>query len=250
MKKTGLILIGLMILISLTACGTNGFNQPPITAETDGIWNHFFVYPMSWILIYFAELLNGSFGFSIVFVTILIRFLLLPLMLKQQRSSMAMQAMRPKMEALQEKYKDVTDPEKQKEMQQEFLEFYKENGGRFAAGCLPSLIQMPILMAFYFAIMRTEEIAASPFLWLYLGQPDPFYILPIIAGVTTLLQMRLTASRQPNDPMKTAMYIMPVFIVIVGISLPSALSLYWSVANIFVMIQTYFMVAKLKEQQA
>lgn len=247
MKKISLFLMLLSVVIFLSACG--GVNQVPITPETEGFWNHFFVYPMSWLIIFVAELFNGSYGLSIVVVTIGIRLLLLPLMIKQQKSSRAMQALRPEMEALQKKYKDESkkDPKKQQSMQKELMSLYQTNGVNPMAGCLPLFVQLPVLMAFYFAIMRTEQIALHTFLWFDLGQPDPLYLLPIIAGITTFLQVKLTSS-QLNDQMKIVMYIMPVMIIVAGVTLPSALSLYWVVGNVFMIIQTYFTVTRVEQQ--
>jgi YidC/Oxa1 family membrane protein insertase len=231
----------------LTACGSA--SQVPITADTQGIWNHFFVYPMSWLLIYVAELFNGSYGLSIVLVTIVIRLCLLPLVLKQQKSTRAMQALRPEMEQLQNKYKEASkkDPKKQQEMQKELFALYQSNGVNPMAGCLPMFVQIPVLMAFYFAIMRTEQIALHNFLWFDLGNPDPLYLLPLVAGLTTFIQVKMT-SAQLNDQMKIIIYIMPVMIIVAGITLPAALSLYWVVGNVFMIIQTYFVVTKFEQQ--
>lgn len=240
-----MMMIGLVALLS----GCGAANQAPITMETEGFWNHFFVFPMSWLLIQTAELFDGSYGFSIIVVTIAIRFLLLPLVLKQQKSARAMQALRPEMEALQKKFKvGDKDPKKQQEMQKELMSLYQTHGVNPLAGCLPLFIQMPVLMAFYFAIMRTEQIALHTFLWFDLGQPDPFYLLPLIAGFTTFLQVKMTAAGL-QDQMKVMMYIMPVMIIVAGITLPSALSLYWVVGNIFMIIQTYFTVTRFEQKQ-
>ncbi len=104
------------------------------------------------------------------------------------------------------------------------------------------------MMAFYFAIMRTEEIAQHSFLWFNLGQPDPFHIIPLIAGLTTFLQIKMT-SFQMNGQMKIIMYFMPVMIIVAGNTLPSALAFYWVVGNIFMIIQTYFTIVRPMQQQ-
>ncbi|WP_017728691.1 membrane protein insertase YidC [Halalkalibacterium ligniniphilum] len=252
MKKRWMLLMIVVLIIVLTGCGTN----QPITAETEGFWNHFFVYPMSWLIIFVANLFNGSYGLSIILVTILIRTALLPLTLKQQKSTRAMQALRPEMEELQKKFKATSkekDIKAQQEMQKELMALYQKHGVNPLAGCLPIFVQIPILMAFYFAIMRTEEIAQHTFLWFDLGQPD--YILPFIAGLTTYFQVKMSMSQTPSlgdgkmaevmaTQMKLMMYMMPVMIIIAGITLPSALSLYWVIGNIYMIIQTYFIVVK------
>jgi YidC/Oxa1 family membrane protein insertase len=248
-KKIAILLLFLGILVTMTACGS--VEHVPITAETEGVWNHFFVYPMSWLLIYVAELFNGSYGLAIVLVTIVVRLALLPLVLKQQKSTRALQTLRPEMEKLQNKYKEATkkDPKKQQEMQKELFSLYQQHGVNPMAGCLPLFVQLPVMMAFYFAIMRTEQIALHTFLWFDLGNPDPLYLLPLIAGATTFMQVRMTAA-QLNDQMKIMMYIMPVMIIVAGMTLPSALSLYWVVGNIFMIVQTYFTVTRFEQQTA
>ncbi|GAE25876.1 inner membrane protein translocase [Halalkalibacter wakoensis JCM 9140] len=247
MKRIVFLLVFIGIIVTLTGCGS--VEQAPITAETEGVWNHFFVYPMSWVLIYVAEAFNGSYGLAIVLVTIGVRLLLLPLVMKQQKSTRALQTLRPEMEKLQMKYKEATkkDPSKQQEMQKELFALYRDQGVNPMAGCFPMLIQLPVMMAFYFAIMRTEEIAFHTFLWFDLGNPD--FILPFIAGLTTFLQVKMT-SQQLEGQMKMIMYIMPVMIIVAGMSLPSALSLYWVVGNIFMIVQTYFTVTRFDQQAA
>ncbi|GAF65730.1 stage III sporulation protein J [Bacillus sp. TS-2] len=242
-KKIKLILLGVSLLLLLTACATD----QPINAETTGIWNHFFVYPMSWLIIRTATIFQGNYGVAILLVTLVIRFLLLPLVLKQQKSTKAMQLLKPELDEIQKKLQSgKADPKKQQELQAEMMTLYQKHGVNPIAGCLPMLVQMPILMAFYFAIMRTEEIGATSFLWFNLGQPD--MILPFVAGLTTLIQLNMSGAQMPKQ-MKLVMYIMPVMIIFAGLSLPSALSLYWVVGNIFTILQTYFVIVLPNKQQ-
>lgn len=111
---------------------------------------------------------------------------------------------------------------------------------------------MPILIGFYHAIVRTEEIKAHNFLWFDLGNPDPFYILPLVAGVTTFIQQKLmmAGTANQNPQMAMMLYIMPVMIIIFAINFPAALSLYWVVGNLFMIVQTYFIKGpEIKEAQ-
>ncbi|WP_096202346.1 membrane protein insertase YidC [Bacillus sp. FJAT-45350] len=213
-------------------------NAQPITAESEGIWNHFFVYPLSWLIIFMAEQMNGSYGLAIIIVTILIRLILLPLMLQQNKNTKAMRTLQPEMEAIKKRYA-TKDQKSQQKLQQEMLELYKTNGVNPVGGCLPIFIQLPIMMAFYYAIMRTEEIALHTFLWFDLGNPDPLFILPVVAASTTYLQTKMTMSTLP-DNMKITMYIMPIMILVAAVAMPSALSLYWVIGNLFMVIQSYF----------
>ncbi|MBM7840592.1 YidC/Oxa1 family membrane protein insertase [Alkalihalobacillus xiaoxiensis] len=240
----------LMMALVLAACGVN----EPITAESEGFWNSFFVYPMSFLIQWFSDLTGGHFGWGIVIVTILIRLLILPLALKSQKSSRAMQALRPQMQEIQERMKAAAgNPEKQREVQAEMIGLYQKNGVNPAAGCLPAIVQIPIVMALYFAIMRTEAIGMGPesdFLWFNLGEVD--YVLPFIAGLTTFIQFKMSMSQMPANPlgegmpnpMSIMLWILPVMIIIAGLTLPSALALYWVIGNIFMIIQTYFIIVR------
>ncbi|MDR4890496.1 YidC family membrane integrase SpoIIIJ [Fredinandcohnia sp. QZ13] len=226
-------LIGLILLLS----GCSQINDP-ITAESTGFWNKYFVYPLSWLITYFAELFGNNYGLAIIIVTLLIRFALLPLMIKQTKSSKAMQAIQPELKALREKYSSK-DQATQQKLQQETMQLFQKHGVNPLAGCFPLLIQMPILIGFYHAIMRTREIAEHNFLWFDLGESDPYYILPLVAGITTFIQQKITMMGMENNPqMAMMLWLMPIMIVVFAISFPAALSLYWVVGNIFMIVQT------------
>ncbi len=211
----------------------------PITAKSEGFWNEFIVYPLSQLIIKTADILGGSFGLSLIVVTIIIRLVILPLMIKQTRSSKAMQAIQPELQRLKEKYSSK-DQKTQEKLQQETMALFQKHGINPLAGCFPLLIQMPILIGFYHAISRTEIIKTQDFLWFDLGSPDPIYLLPLIAGITTYIQQKITMAGTANDnpQMKMMLYVMPIMIIVFAISFPAALSLYWVVGNIFMIIQT------------
>lgn len=237
MQKRFLVVLLLLatVLIS-TGCSTDSL-QAPIDPN-GGIWDRYFVYPLSVALDYFAELLGGNYGLSIIIVTILVRILVMPLMVTQIKSSKAMQELQPEIKKINEKYKD--DPKKK---QEETMKLFQEHNVNPLAGCLPILIQMPILIAFYHAIMRNEYIAEAAFLGIQLGDPDPYYILPALAALTTYLQTKmmgtgLNTTKQAAQQQKIMQILMPGMIFIIGISLPAALSLYWVISNTFTIIQT------------
>lgn len=225
--------LGLMVLF-LSACG----KPNDLTGERTGVWTKYFVGPLSDTLDWFANLLWGEYGLSILIVTIFIRLIILPLTLRQYKSSKAMQALQPEMEKLKKKYKD--DPKKQ---QEETMLLFQKNGVNPLAGCFPILIQMPILIALYNAIMYNPFIKDHTFLWLQLSQKDPYYILPIIASITTFVQQKVMMSLQPNQAnpsMAMLLYIFPVMIFVMSMSFASALPLYWIYSNVFTIVQTYF----------
>jgi len=161
-------------------------------------------------------------------------------MLTQIRSSKAMQQLQPEIKQLREKYKDNNQ-----KIQEETMKLFQKNNVNPLSGCLPLLIQMPILIAFYHAIMRNTPISESTFLWLQLGQPDPFYILPVLAALTTYLQMKFmgtgaAVNPQASQQQKIMTIVMPAMILFFAWNFASALALYWVIGNIFTIVQTKF----------
>lgn len=254
LAKKLLLLAVLFSLLALAGCSS--YDQlEPIDPE-NGIWDKYFVYPLSWTLDYFARLFNTTdnpendrYGWSIVVVTIILRIIILPLMIKQIKTSRAMQELQPEIIKLREKYQ-----KNQERLQQEMMKLFQKHNINPMAGCLPVLVQMPILIAFYHAIMRNEHIATHSFLWLTdLGSPDPWYILPVLAGLTTYLQQKVMgAQTQGNPQMQVLMVVLPVMIGLFAIYFPSALSLYWVVGNLFSIAQSYLMrdMYKLRQEVA
>lgn len=238
-KRRIWLTVGLMALLALIS-GCTQINEP-ITPESKGFWNEYIVYPLSWLIKYVANALGGNFGLSIIIVTIFIRLLILPLMIQQTKNAKAMQALQPEIQKLREKYSSK-DMQTQQKLQQEMMLLFQKHGVNPMAGCFPILIQMPILIGFYHAIMRTREIAEHNFLWFDLGEKDPYFILPIVAGITTFIQQKIVmaGAGQQNPQMAMMLWMMPIMIVIFAINFPAALSLYWVVGNIFSIVQTYF----------
>src|SRR5690625_1827552 len=230
------MLVGVVVLLA----GCMDIREP-INAESTGVWNQYFVYPMSLVIIYFADLFNDNFGLSIIIVTVIVRLLLLPLNVKQLKSSKAMQDIQPQIKELQQKYSSK-DANTQQKLQQETMALFQKHGVNPLAGCLPIFIQMPILIAMYHAIMRTEAIKEGSFLWFELGAADPLHILPIIAGGATFFQQKLmmadnTAVSQ-NPQMKMMLYVMPIMITVFAFMFLAALALYWVVGNLIMVAQT------------
>ncbi len=234
-KRTGLLFA--LAAIALLLSGCMQFDQP-ISDQSEGFWNEFVVWPLVSIITFFKNFL-GTYGLGIIAVTILIRLALLPLMIKQTKSSKRMQEIQPELAKLKEKYKSK-DAVTQQKYQQEMMAMFQEKGVNPMAGCLPVLIQMPILIGFYHAISRmnaTPEIDLGTFLIFPLAEPS--IILAITAGVMQLIVLR-TGPAMDNPQMKAMMYFMPVMIIGFGIILPSALTLYWVIGNIISIIQNMF----------
>ena len=247
MRKKLPLIITLIILIGLLS-GCTQYNKP-IDASSPGIWNEWFVWPLSQFITYIANIFGGSYGISIIICTIIVRLILLPLMIKQTKSSANMQLVQPKIKELREKYSSK-DQETQKKLQQETMKLFQEHNVNPLAGCLPLIVQMPILIAFYHAIYRTQEIKEHTFLWFQLGLHDPYYILPVVAAITTFISQKIMMGSMGNSNPQMAMmtYIMPIMILVLAINFPAALALYWVVGNIFMIFQTYFVIAPMRRK--
>lgn len=232
-----LLIVLMLVLVTLVLSGCTQYNQP-IYEDNTGFWNEFIVWPLVSFITLFKDLL-GTYGLGIVMVTIVIRLAILPLMIKQTKSAKKMQEIQPDLKKLKEKYSSK-DAQTQQKYQQEMMAMFKERGVNPAAGCLPVVIQMPILIGFYHAISRmnvTPEINLGSFLWFALAEPS--IILAILAGLMQYVVLR-TGPAMDNPQMKVMMYMMPFMIVGFGIFLPSALTLYWVIGNIISFIQNMF----------
>ena len=180
----------------------------------------------------------GSYGLAIILLTVIIKMILYPLTVKQVKSMKAMQELSPKMKKIQEKYKD--NPQV---MQQKVGALYKEAGVNPLAGCLPLIIQMPILMGMYYALYNFTYPSpeAAQFLWLpSMSESDPLYILPVLSAFTTFLQQKMTTTEM-NQQMKVMMVVMPLFIGWISLTFPSGLVLYWVTMNVVQIAQQWWM---------
>lgn len=230
--------IAMMAIASLTLF-LAGCSTAPITKNSTGIWDHWIVYNFSRAIIWLSKLFGNNYGWGIIIFTIIIRIIILPLMIYQTKSSMKTAEIQPKVQALQKKYSSK-DVETQQKLREEQQKLYSEAGVNPVAGCLPLIVQLPVLYALYAAVNRTEVLKAGTFLWLQLGDKDPYFILPILAAVFTYVSSWLSMKSQPmQNGMTTMMTIgMPVIIFFTALSVPAAVSLYWVVTNIFQAGQT------------
>ena len=187
----------------------------------------------------------SNYGWAIVLMTVLIKLALLPLTHHSMKSMKKMQLLNPKMQAIRTRYatklKDKQgrpNLEMQRKMNDEMMALYKEHGVNPAGGCLPMLLQMPILYAFYRLLSTAFELRGAPWiLWITdLAAADPHYVLPIVMGATQFLQVKL--SPQTGDPMQRRMFmLMPIFMTILFVGFPSGLVLYWLTNNVLTILQ-------------
>ena len=186
-----------------------------------------------------------NYGFVIIIFSILIKLILHPLTKKSYQSMSEMQFLQPKMTELREKYKE--DPQR---LNKEMMKLYKERGVNPLGGCLPMLLQMPVLFALFIVFRSTIQLRSQPFIWwindlsapdtIHLGFQLPFlgdsiHILPFLMGITMIWQSKMSMT----DPkQKFMIYFMPVFLIFIFYSFPSGLNLYYAVFNILSMVQT------------
>ncbi len=225
-------------------------------------WDALFVDPMINVLLLFNNVLVGQFGVAIILFTLFIRVVTLPLTIRQFQSTKALAAIQPRLQEIQKKYKDP------RRRQEETLKLYREAGVN-PLGCLwPMLVQLPVWIALYRALMimvgGTPEGMMSlshriypwsylyqavplqqEFLWLHLGRPDTTLILPILVGITTYIQQRVStaptaASREQQQINQTLNWMMPLMFVWITLAVPSGLGLYWVVSNIASVFISYF----------
>lgn len=178
---------------------------------------------------------NISFGVAIILFTLLARICLLPLSLKQTKATVKMSAIQPEIKKLQEKYKK--DPQRQ---QAEMMKLYKENNASPFSGCLPMLIQFPIIIALFY-VFKSIDYQGASFLWLPdLAQKDPTMILPIVSGLTTYFSSKAMQPATGDAAKQTGMMNigMSIFFGFMSLQFPGALVLYWTVGNLIQMAQS------------
>lgn len=207
----------------------------------------FLIIPLSSFLDVLANFV-GSYGLAIIVFTILFRLILLPMTFKQQRSmvenQIKMGAVQPITAEIQAELKATEDPAEQQALNMELMEIYRENNislGSQLSGCFPLLLQMPIFVAMFQVLRRSDEIANATFLGINLGETS--MILAVATGLIYFLQSKLMVNAMPEEQQKTAgstMYITPIMMAFIGFSSPAGISLYWMMSGVFSLGQQFF----------
>ena len=189
----------------------------------------------------------GNYGIAIIIVTVLMRIIIFPLTLKQEKSMKKMRELQPELEKIKEKYKD--NPQ---EYQQKTAELYRESGVNPLGGCLPLLIQMPVFVALYWAFSGNAIPADAKFLWFTLKQPDrlfmignfAFNLLPILNVGVTYIQQKImtsaTSGQESSQQMQTMLYMMPLMMLFIFYKMPAGVTLYYLVSGALSLVQQYF----------
>jgi YidC/Oxa1 family membrane protein insertase len=217
---------------------------PDLRDAVDFGFFHLIARPLFLWLKWTHEHIARNWGVSIIILTVIINLALLPLRITSMRSALKMQKLQPQMKAIQERYKKypMRDPKRQ-EMNTEIGELYKREGVNPAGGCLPLVIQMPFLFAFYSMLQNAIELRQAQFLWLHdLSSPDKLFVMPVLIVISTYLVQKMT----PNsgmDPKQQQMMtlMMPLMIGWFSFNLPSGLSVYWIIGNVIAIAQQYIM---------
>lgn len=242
--KNWLLGAGLVtLLMTMSGCVSVGKDGQP---DTNGLVYKILVAPLSSFLQYLANDFNWGYGWAVIAVTVIVRIIILPLGINQSHKSMVqaekMQYLKPQIEAAQAKAKAATTQEEQMQAQQEMQRVYSENGVSMfgGIGCLPLLIQMPIFSALYYTARFTPGIKEATFFGLNLGKSE--IILVVISGLLYLAQGYISMIGVPEEQkktMKTMLVVSPLMIVIMSISAPAGVTLYWVVGGLVSCIQTF-----------
>ncbi|RDU53687.1 membrane protein insertase YidC [Helicobacter sp. MIT 00-7814] len=207
----------------------------------------FFARPVFWLLSYLHDFC-GNWGWAIVLLTLVVRILLFPLTFKGMVSMQKLKDIAPKMKEIQTRYKG--DPQK---MQMHMMELYKKHGANPLGGCLPLLLQIPVFFAIYRVLYNAIELKNSEWiLWIDdLSAIDPYFVLPVLMGLSMYVSQRLTPSNF-NDPMQEKIFkMLPWFFMVFFIifPFPAGLVLYWTINNIFSILQQLFINSLLKRKK-
>jgi YidC/Oxa1 family membrane protein insertase len=205
------------------------------------LWQSFvqwFAEVIQWMYLLTEQIGLPNYGLAIIFMTIVIKLVMFPLTQKQMHSMRAMQQLQPKLQYIQEKYKD--NPQV---MQAKMMEMYKQHGVSPFSSCLPLLIQMPIFIAFYQSLLNFQfsVVEHASFLWIpNIGERDPYFLLALLAAVTTFYQSKLSTVNTKDPTQRTMLYIMPLFMAWIAATLPAGLPLYWVTFNILGILQQLY----------
>ena len=225
-------------LQAVTVPGITGA-EPDLRAVVDFGWLGIIARPLFLWLKWMHGYIH-NWGWAILLQTLVINLALLPLRITQMKSMLKMQRVQPQIKSIQEKYKkySLRDPRKA-EMNQEVSALYKKEGVNPAGGCLPLLIQMPFLFAYYRMLNVAMDLRHAPWLWVHdLSAPDPWHILPVAIIVTMLVMQRMTPQAGMDPAQQKMMNIMmPGMLGIMSWNLPSGLGLYWSAGQLIGIVQ-------------
>jgi YidC/Oxa1 family membrane protein insertase len=184
----------------------------------------------------------GNYGWAIIILTVLINAAMFPLRHKSVVSMRKMQEIQPEAKKIQDRYASLkaTDPAKQK-MNQELMALYRERGVNPASGCVPMLLTFPVLFAFYALLTTAIELRGAPFFgWIHdLSLPDPYYVTPVLMGISQIWQTRITPQAGTDPAQQKMMMFMPVLFMFFFLWAPAGVAIYWLISNVWGIGQQY-----------
>ncbi|HGE6025585.1 TPA: membrane protein insertase YidC [Vibrio cholerae] len=206
---------------------------PNLDLVVDYGWLWFIAKPLHWLLSVIQTFV-GNWGVAIICLTFIVRGAMYPLTKAQYTSMAKMRMLQPKLQAMRERIGDD-----RQRMSQEMMELYKKEKVNPLGGCLPILLQMPIFIALYWALMESVELRHSPFFgWIHdLSAQDPYYILPLLMGASMFVIQKMSPTTITDPMQQKIMTFMPVMFTFFFLWFPSGLVLYWLVSNIVTLIQ-------------
>lgn len=216
--------------------------SPGLELTVDYGWLWWIAQPLFWLLTKIHSVL-GNWGFSIIAVTILVKAAFFQLNQKAFTSMANMRKFQPKLAEIKERYAD--DRQKQS---QAMMELYKKEKINPLGGCLPMVVQMPVFISLYWVLMESIELRHAPFiLWIHdLSAMDPYFVLPLVMGLSMFIQQRLNPA--PPDPMQAKiMQWMPIVFTFFFLFFPAGLVLYWVVNNTLSIIQQYIITKRIEK---
>jgi YidC/Oxa1 family membrane protein insertase len=233
------------VLASVRATSPDGnFTGPSLEPIINFGWLKIIAKPFFLALRWIYQHIVSNWGWAILVLTLFINLAMLPTRVQMMKSALKMQRIQPEMDAIKNRYKNykMNDPRKQ-EMNKEIFDLQKREGVNMFGGCLPMLVQMPLLFGFYKMLSNVIELRHANWLWLHdLAAPDPLHILPVFFIVSMFLVQFLTPSPGVDPAQQKMMaFTMPVFFGFMTWNLASGLALYWSFGNIINVIQQYVM---------
>lgn len=202
-------------------------------------------YGLNWFYKY-----TKNYGWAIVLMTVLIKILFTPFVQKSFSSMKKMQLMQPELKLIQDKYaKMKNDDPRKANMNTEIMGLHKRYGINPLGGCLPMLMQMPVLFAFYRLLANTIELRKAPFIWWLqdLSRPDPYWVTPLLMGASMLVQQRMTPATDPMQ--KNMMLIMPVMFTFMSFKFASGLVVYWLLSNVLAIAHQYYFQQRQKKSE-
>ncbi len=217
--------------------------SPTLKLSIDYGWFWFISGIIFWMMQHIYDVV-GNWGWSIVIVTLIIKLLFFHLSAKSYRSMSGMKTLQPKLVALKERFAE----DKQK-LTQATIELYKKEKINPMSGCLPILIQIPVFIGLYWVLIESVELRQAPFiLWIHdLSMKDPFYVLPLLMGLSMFLQQRLNPPS--SDPTQAKiMLFMPVVFTALFMNFPAGLMLYWFVNNTLSFLQQWFIMRSINKK--